>query len=81
MSFGCTRAGKRVKNRRNGEGGGGTPNSIQSVEGIGCIQSGKGVAILNNRCVSAGFVRGAILEGKLTNKHGLYFKSLFNSHI
>ena len=28
-----------IKNRRNGEGGGGTPNSIQSVEGIGCIQS------------------------------------------
>jgi hypothetical protein len=27
------------KNRRNSEGGGGTPNSIQSVEGIGCIQS------------------------------------------
>ena len=28
-----------VKNRCNGEGGGGTPNSIQNVEGIGCIQS------------------------------------------
>ena len=28
-----------LKNRRNGEGGGGTPKSIQSVEGIGCIQS------------------------------------------
>ena len=36
------------KNRRNGEGGGGTPNSIQNVEGIGCIQSWKGVAILDN---------------------------------